>query len=146
MRISFQLYDKLRSLHMKLLFLMTENITTFFHLNLLQLTSTDPLPDQISLVSLLIVNENSESQYEVNEILDFWVHQGKLQFRVRWIDYTQSTWESFDNVKTAVELLNKYFKNNLTQSEHQIWNNYDSDDDADSDDDSDDEVNSDYEN
>ena len=95
---------------------------------------------------MLIVDENDESQYEVDEILDFQVHQGKLQFRVRWINYTQLTWEFFDNVKTAVELLNKYFKNNLTQSEHQTWNNYDSDDDADSDDDSDDEVNSDYEN
>ena len=38
----------------------------------------------------------------------------------------------------TVELLDKYFKDNSTQSEHQTWSNYDSDNDTDSNDEDDD--------
>lgn len=56
-----------------------------FHTSLLQSVSDDPLPGQIqSPPPSIIVENQDEEEYELDDILDSRIYRGKVQYRVKW--------------------------------------------------------------
>ena len=55
------------------------------------------------------------------------MHQNQLQFQIQWVDYDRPTYQLFENVKNATETLNHYFHRHSITVSHDIWANYDSD-------------------
>ncbi len=54
-----------------------------FHISLLRKTATDPLIEQIQPPSpSIVIDEDEEEKYEMDDILDSRYHYGKLQYRV----------------------------------------------------------------
>ena len=51
--------------------------------------------------------------YQVEEILEKRIHKGKIQYRVKWVDYpiSESTWEPVSNL-THVKSMITEFENN----------------------------------
>jgi hypothetical protein len=82
-----------------------------FHTFLLRLAVTNSLIDQIqSLSSSIVISDDEEKKYEVDDILDSRYHYDKLQYRVVWIDhFLDRAWYSEENFqKYSKEILNDY--------------------------------------
>ncbi|THH07173.1 hypothetical protein EW145_g3557 [Phellinidium pouzarii] len=58
------------------------------------------------------VQVGEEEEWEVEEILDSRIYQGKLQFLVKWKGYTDesNTWEAERNCANSPELVKKFYK------------------------------------
>ena len=70
----------------------TMKIHPVFHISLLEPAASDPLPGQIQPPPPpVIIDEDGEPEYEVDEIVDF-------KFLVCWVGYSDLTWEPADNV------------------------------------------------
>jgi hypothetical protein len=64
-------------------------IHDIFHISLLRKTAIDFFIEQIqSSSSSIVIDENEEEKYEINDILDNRYHYDKLQYRVVWIDHS----------------------------------------------------------
>jgi hypothetical protein len=53
-----------------------------FHISLLRFAATDLLTEQIQSSSSLIIVEDEEKEYEIDDILDSRYHYEKLQYKV----------------------------------------------------------------
>jgi uncharacterized ubiquitin-like protein YukD len=82
-----------------------------FHTFLLRLAVTNSLIDQIQLLSSsIVISDDEEKKYEINDILNNRYHYDKLQYKVVWIDHLLNrTWYSKENFqKHSKEILNDY--------------------------------------
>ena len=95
---------------------------------LLHLAATDSLSGQVSLTLFPVIFTEGMKEFEVEAIINSWMHWEHLEFLVQWVRYDRLTYQSFDDVKDATEALNNYFQHHLTAVEHDTWVNYDSND------------------
>ena len=93
---------------------------------LLHFAASDLLPGQIPLTPLLIISTEGVEEFEVEAIINFCMHRGKLQFLIQWVSYNRPIYQSFKDVKDAITALNIYFQRHSTAADHEIWANYDS--------------------
>jgi hypothetical protein len=83
-----------------------------FHISLLRKVAIDFLTKQIQLSSLsIMINEQNEKKYEIDDILDSRYHYEKLQYKIVWIDhFSDRTWYSTKNFKHFKNLLKNYYQ------------------------------------
>ena len=79
-------------------------MTTYKSLAFISQKKPTPLPPELV---------NDKLKYEVKEIQDSRLFQGKLQYLVKWKGYPQEerTWESEKNIDNAKEMVKKFHKN-----------------------------------
>lgn len=92
-----------------------------FHTNLLQPTTNDPLPDQVSLASFSWVNLKNLNKYKVKAILNFKVTQNSLHLLVKWMSYENSTWKSLDTMNTTTDVINVYYSHYSNKPDQVSW-------------------------
>jgi predicted metal-dependent hydrolase len=70
-----------------------------FHISLLRKTAIDSFIEQIqSSSSSIMINEDEEEKYEINDIFDSRYHYDKLQYRIVWINHSSNrAWYSAEN-------------------------------------------------
>ena len=56
-----------------------------------------------------IIVDNQE-EYEVAEVLDSRLHRGKLQFLVKWVGYTEATWQPESDLGNAQEAVADFYR------------------------------------
>ena len=56
------------------------------------------------------MDEDEEDNYEVEQIVDSRRVRGKVQYRVRWVDYSEmeDTWEVFEALDNCQDKLREY--------------------------------------
>jgi hypothetical protein len=94
-----------------------------FHISLLRKTAIDSLIEQIqSPSSSIVIDEDEEEKYEINDILDSRYHYDKLQYRVVWIDHlSDRIWYSAENFQNhSKEILNDYHQRYSIKSESKM--------------------------
>ena len=71
-------------------------------MHILQQTAPEPTPIEIY----------GEFKYEVKQILDSRLYQGKLQYLVKWLGYTEehNTWKPPSNLNNAQEVIDLFHK------------------------------------
>ena len=94
---------------------------------LLHLAATDSLPDQVLLTLFPVISTEGMKEFEVEAIINSWMHWEHLEFLIQWVRYDRLTYQSFNDVKDATEALNNYFQHYSTAVRHDTWANYDSD-------------------
>ena len=94
---------------------------------LLHLAVIDSLPGQVSLTLFPVIFTEGMEEFEVEAIINSWMHWEYLEFLIQWVRYDRLTYQSFDDVKDATEALNNYFQRHSTAVKHDTWVNYDSD-------------------
>ena len=58
-----------------------------FNLKLLQLYSEDSLSEQhAELLRLIIIDDNNDEHWKIDDILNFRRYQGRIQYKVKWKD------------------------------------------------------------
>ena len=72
---------------------------------LLHLAASDLLPGQISLTPFSVISTEGVEEFEVEAIINSWMHWGHLEFLIQWVKYDRSTYQPFDDVKDATEAL-----------------------------------------
>ena len=65
-------------------------------------------------------NNNSEIEYEVEKIKDKRVKNGRIEYLIKWLNYTdeESTWEPIENLNNSKLLVEEYEKQNLQTREN----------------------------
>jgi predicted metal-dependent hydrolase len=94
-----------------------------FHISLLRKTAIDSLIEQIQLSSSsIMIDEDEEEKYEINDILDSRYHYGKLQYRVVWIDHSSDrAWYSAENFQNhSKNILIEYHQKYSNKSESEL--------------------------
>jgi hypothetical protein len=94
-----------------------------FHISLLRKAAIDLLTEQIqSSSSSIIINEQNEEEYEIDDILNSRYHYEKLQYRVIWIDHSSDrAWYSTENFQNhSKEILNDYHQRYFAKSESKL--------------------------
>jgi hypothetical protein len=77
------------------------NINDVFHVSLLELVASNPLPDQhLPPLSPVVVDKNEE--YLVEEILDSRIRRRRLKFLVKWSKYETPTLEPLSCIINSV--------------------------------------------
>ncbi|KAL5524870.1 hypothetical protein ACEPAF_10016 [Sanghuangporus sanghuang] len=78
---------------------------------LLKLAVQLSFKSQKKLPPLLPVIINKQEEYEVKEILDSHLHQGRLQFLIKWVGYEEVTWQPESDVKdNAQESIQEFYR------------------------------------
>ena len=54
--------------------------------------------------------EEEEEEYEVEDILDFWVENGKRKYLIKWRGYKEKTWEPLSNITNCDDILEEFHK------------------------------------
>jgi hypothetical protein len=94
-----------------------------FHISLLRKVAIDSLTEQIQSSSLsIVIDEQNEDEYEIDDILDSRYHYEKLQYRIAWIDHSSNrAWYSAENFQNhSKEILDDYHRRYLTKSESDL--------------------------
>ncbi len=94
-----------------------------FHISLLRKAATDPLIEQIQPPSPpIVIDEDEEEKYEMDDILDSRYHYGKLQYRVAWIDHSSDrAWYPAENFqKHSKEILIDYHQRYSDKSKSEL--------------------------
>jgi predicted metal-dependent hydrolase len=94
-----------------------------FHISLLRKVAIDFFTKQIQSSSFsIIIDEQNEEEYEVDDILDSRYHYEKLQYKVVWIDHSSNrAWYSAKNFQNhSKEILNDYHRRYFTKSESDL--------------------------
>ncbi len=84
-----------------------------FHTSLLRKVAIDSLTEQIqSSSSSIMIDEQNEKKYEIDDILDSRYHYEKLQYKVVWTDHSSDkAWYSEENFQEhSKEILNDYHR------------------------------------
>ncbi len=81
---------------------------TVFHPNLLRKASKDPLTNQVNEPPPPVII-NNEEEWEVEDILDARSHQGKLQYRVKWIGWDEDReWYDATGFENSPEIIEDF--------------------------------------
>jgi predicted metal-dependent hydrolase len=94
-----------------------------FHISLLRKTAIDSLIEQIqSSSSSVVINEDEEEKYEINDILNSRYHYDKLQYKVAWTDHSLNrAWYLAENFqKHSKEILIDYHQRYSDKSESKL--------------------------
>jgi hypothetical protein len=84
-----------------------------FHISLLRKVAIDFLIEQIQSSSLsIVIDEQNEKKYEIDDILNSRYHYEKLQYRIVWIDHSSDkAWYSEENFQEhSKKILNDYHR------------------------------------
>jgi hypothetical protein len=82
-----------------------------FHISLLRKVAIDSLTEQIQSSSFsIVIDDQNEEEYEIDDILDSRYHYDKLQYRVAWTDHSSDrAWYSAENFQNhSKDILNDY--------------------------------------
>ncbi len=81
-----------------------------FHISFLRSAFNDFLIEQLQFSSLsIVIDEQNEKKYEIDDILNSRYHYEKLQYKVVWIDYfSDRTWYSTENFEHFKNILKNY--------------------------------------
>jgi hypothetical protein len=94
-----------------------------FHISLLRKAATNSFTEQIqSSSSSIVINEQNEEEYEMNDILNNRYHYEKLQYRITWINHSSNkAWYSVENFQNhSREILNDYHQRYSAKSESKL--------------------------
>jgi hypothetical protein len=93
-----------------------------FYISLLRSASNVLLLNKFRRHRRLIVIEDEEEKYEINDILNSRYHYDKLQYRVVWIDHlSDRAWYSAENFQNhSKEILNDYHQRYSEKSESEL--------------------------
>ena len=103
----FKIIKKVSSHTYKLELPVTMKIHPVFHISLLEPTALDPLPGQTQLPLPAVIVED-EPEWEVDEIVDSHFFGRTLKYLVRWIGYSDLTWEPTDHVVNAPSTVKQF--------------------------------------
>jgi hypothetical protein len=98
-------------------------IHDIFYISLLRKTAIDSFIEQIQSSSCsIMINENEEEKYEINDILDNRYHYDKLQYRIVWIDhFSDRAWYSAENFQNhSKNILIEYHQKYSDKSESEL--------------------------
>src|SRR5262249_49003354 len=79
-----------------------------FHVSLLEPAATDPLDGQRAPTSLPIVIDG-ENEWEVEEILNSRYYRGDFQYLIKWVEFTDPSWQPYSYITHCDELLEDFF-------------------------------------
>ena len=65
-----------------------------------------------------MISTEGLEEFEVESIINSHMHQGQVEFLVRWVGYNRPTYQSLNNVKNTSAALNEYFQRHLTAVGH----------------------------
>ncbi len=83
-------------------------IHNVFHPNLLQKALTDLMTNQVNKPPPLVII-NNEEDWEVEDILDVRSHQGKLQYRVKWVGWDEDReWYNATGFENSPEIIEDF--------------------------------------
>ncbi len=83
----YQITVKARVFYHLCLSVSMKHLHLMFSLKLLQLYSEDFLSEQhAESFRLIIINDNDDEHWEVNDILNFRCYQGRIQYKIKWKD------------------------------------------------------------
>ena len=70
-------------------------------------------------------NNDSEIEYEVEKIKDKRIINGKIEYLIKWMNYTdeESTWEPIENMKNSKLLIEEYENQHLNEENESNQNN-----------------------
>jgi hypothetical protein len=93
-----------------------------FHIFLLRKAAIDFFTKQIQSSSLsIIIDDQNEEKYEIDDILNSRYHYEKLQYRVVWIDHSSDrAWYSAENFEHFKNILKDYHQRYSTKSESKM--------------------------
>jgi hypothetical protein len=94
-----------------------------FHTSLLRLAVTNSLTEQIQSPSLsIVIDDQNEEEYEIDDILNSRYHYEKLQYKVVWTDHSSDrAWYFAENFqKHSKEILIDYHQRYLDKSESEL--------------------------
>jgi hypothetical protein len=94
-----------------------------FRISLLRKTAIDSLIEQIQSSSFsIVIDEDEEKKYEINDILDSRYHYDKLQYKIVWIDhFSDRAWYLAENFQNhSKEILNDYHQRYSTKLESKM--------------------------
>jgi hypothetical protein len=100
----FQILEKVSSHAYKLDLPPSMKVHPVFHISLLEPTSNDPLPGQV-LPPPPPIEVDEEQYWEVEEVLDSRRYRNRLQYLVRWVGYSEPTWEPPEHLSTSPDLV-----------------------------------------
>jgi hypothetical protein len=94
-----------------------------FHISLLRKAAIDLFTEQIqSSSSSIVIDEQNEEEYEIENILNNRYHYEKLQYKIAWIDHSSSkAWYSAENFQNhSKKILNDYHQRYSAKSESKL--------------------------
>lgn len=99
-------------------------IYNIFHTSLLRLVVDDSLSEQIALFSSsIILNDQNEEEWELNDILNSRLHKERLQYKVVWIEHSSNfTWYSASNFTNVQKIINEYYRKYSSKFELDLIN------------------------
>ena len=88
-------------------------IHNVFHPNLLRKALTDPLTNQVNEPPPPVII-NNEEEWEVEDILNARSHQGKLQYRVKWVGWDEDReWYDAARFENSPEIVKDFYSRYL---------------------------------
>ena len=84
-------------------------IHNVFYSNLLQKASTDPLTNQVNEPPPPVII-NNEEEWKVENIFNAKSHQGKLQYRVKWVGWDEDReWYDVAGFENSLEIVKDFY-------------------------------------
>ncbi len=90
-----------------------KHLYLMFNLKLLQLYSEDLLSEQhAKLLRLIIINEDDDEHWKINDILNFRCYQDQIQYKIKWKDLNRNNewyYVNKDEFNDFKKVLNKFY-------------------------------------
>ena len=84
-------------------------VHSVFHVNLINPVVTDPLEGHWQEPSPPILIDREE-EWLMKEILDVWKIRRSLNYLIKWVEFTNSTWQPAADITHFSELLQKFYE------------------------------------